>query len=285
MMTEKRSFRRFTAEEDDLIRQDYAAFVLVQDTANKLDRSYGAVRQRILHLGLRRSNVITKRFSSAPEDLKALAGKIPTDEWRTKFLSWQSEQSRQAREQKLQARAQALQEIMAKGAEIDARRDLTRNEKIVARRAAGMTLQVIGEQYSMTRERVRQIVNREEQKMDEQTTLMEEKGKTEEVHEHPATQDQYTLYKGLLAPFAGEILDLHTQGRSLAQIVKALAGRVKEKNGMMLYPALVRYVLERYGVYKGPKLKARSNALRTVATINKNTATEAWELVAEMDGT
>src|SRR5262245_31232027 len=251
MMTEKHRFRRFTAEEDDLIRQDYAAFVLVQDTANKLDRSKGAVRQRILPLGLRRSNVITKWCSSAPEDLQALAGKIPTDQWRAKFLGWQSEQSRQAREPKLQARAQALQEIMAKGAEIDARRDLTRNEKIVAKRAAGMTLQVIGEQYSMTRERVRQIVNgrysmakermrqlvnREEQKMDEQTTPMEEKEKVEEMHEHPATQEQDTRYKGALSPFTGEILDMYAQGMSQAQIVKALAGRVKERTGMLLYP-------------------------------------------------
>jgi len=62
----------------------------------------------------------------------------------------------------------------AEDALIDAREDFTRDEKTAAKRAAGMTLQVIGEQYSMTRERVRQIVNREEQKMDEQTTPMEE---------------------------------------------------------------------------------------------------------------
>ena len=66
-------------------------------------------------------------------------------------------QLRQAREQKLQAQAQAAQEAAAKGAEIDAREDLTRNEKMVAKLAAGMTLQAIGEQHGISRERVRQI--------------------------------------------------------------------------------------------------------------------------------
>src|SRR5262249_48298922 len=41
------------------------------------------------------------------------------------------------------------------------------------------------------------------------------------------------------------------------------------------------YVLECYGRYK----KSPSKRPRTPTTINKNTATEAWELVAEMDGT
>jgi len=72
--------------------------------------------------------------------------------------SWQSKQRRQVIEQKLQAQAQAAQEAAAKGAEIDAREDLTRNEKMVAKLAAGMTLQAIGEQHGIGRERVRQII-------------------------------------------------------------------------------------------------------------------------------
>src|SRR5262249_18444754 len=255
-------------------------------TANKLGRSEGTIRQRILHLGLRRSHVITNRFSRAPEHLKALAGKIPTNEWRAKFLNWQSEQLRQAREQKLQAQAQAVQKIMAKGAEIDAHENLTRNEKIAAKRAAGMALRVIGEQYSMTRERVRQIVSRQEQKMDEQIMSMEEKGKAEERHEHPATQEQFTRYRGALSPFTGEILDMYVQGMSQAQIVRALAARVKEKTGMLLYTAMIRYVLQCHGLYKkSQKKRIRPSVEGPPATINKNTATEAWELVAEMEGT
>jgi len=117
--------------------------------------------------------------------------------------------------------------------------------------------------------------------MDEQTMPMEEKGKAEGMHEYPASQEQYTRYKGALSPFTGEILDMHAQGMSQAQIVRALAGRVKERTGMLLYPALIRYVLECYGRYK----KSPSKRPRTPTTINKNTATEAWELVAEMDGT
>jgi hypothetical protein len=100
--------------------------VPVREIGNKLGRNANDIGQKIRHLGLRRSNIAWKKFSNAPEHLKALAGKIPADEWRAKFHSWQSEQSRQAREQKLQAQAQAA----AKGAEIDAREDLTRSEKM-----------------------------------------------------------------------------------------------------------------------------------------------------------
>ena len=41
--------RRFTPEEDQIIRADYLAHVDVAVTAAKLGRSWGAVRQRIFH--------------------------------------------------------------------------------------------------------------------------------------------------------------------------------------------------------------------------------------------
>src|SRR5262249_15546541 len=66
-----------------------------------------------------------------------------------------------ATDQKLQKTAQ---EAAAKGAEIDAREDLTRNEKMVAKLAAGMTLQAIGEQHGISRQRARQIIKAIKQK-------------------------------------------------------------------------------------------------------------------------
>jgi hypothetical protein len=151
-------FRRFTPEECALIKQDFAAYVPISETASKLGRSEGSVCQKILTLGLRRPILGTR---SAPEHLKALAGKVPADEWRAKYSSWQREQLLQARAQRAQAQEQTAQETAAKCAEIDAREDLTRNEKIAAKRAAGMMLQAIGEQHGVTAERARQIIKTE----------------------------------------------------------------------------------------------------------------------------
>src|SRR6476469_8649938 len=105
------SVRKFTADECDLIKREYLAHVLVLEIANKLGRSEGTVRQKIRTLGLRRPRLGT---SSAPEHLKALAGKIPTNEWRAKYRNWQREQLRQTQEQKLRARALAGQHMVDK---------------------------------------------------------------------------------------------------------------------------------------------------------------------------
>jgi hypothetical protein len=130
--------RRFTPEEDALIRQDYAAFVPMDEIANKLGRSVSSVNNKIYRgMGSRRDSTIMRRVSCVPEHLKELAGKIPVDEWQAKYHSWQS----------------------AKCAEIDARENLTRREKMAAKQAAGMSLQAIGKQYSITRGRVHQILN------------------------------------------------------------------------------------------------------------------------------
>jgi len=143
--------RRFTPDECALIKKDFAACVPVSETANKLGRSEGTVNQKALQLGLRRPPRLSTRL--APAHLKALAGKIPADEWRAKYSSWQREQLLQAQA----AQGWAAQETAVKCAEIDAREHLTRDEKIAAKRAAGVTLQAIGDQHGITRERVRQI--------------------------------------------------------------------------------------------------------------------------------
>jgi hypothetical protein len=146
--------RRFTPKECALIKKDFAAYVPVSETAKKLGRSEGTVKQKALQLALRRPRLSTRL---APAHLKALAGKIPANEWRAKYSSWQREQLLRAQAQGAQAQEQAAQETAAKCAEIDAREHLTRDEKIAAKRAAGVTLQAIGDQHGITRERARQI--------------------------------------------------------------------------------------------------------------------------------
>jgi lambda repressor-like predicted transcriptional regulator len=64
------------------------------------------------------------------------------------------------RQRRAEQLTQKTAEIAAKCAEIDAREDLTRDEKIAAKRAAGMTLRPIAEQYGLSHECVRQIVSR-----------------------------------------------------------------------------------------------------------------------------
>jgi predicted transcriptional regulator len=154
----------FTPEEYNLIKRDYAAYVPVSETARKLGRSKAGVRQKILQLGLRRSSVVTKLLAIAPEYLKALVGKIPSHEWREKYRTWRRETLRQARTQRLEAQTRKTCDAAAKGAEIDARNDLTRNEKMVAMREAGMTLSAVGKQYGITRETVRMIVKKIKQR-------------------------------------------------------------------------------------------------------------------------
>jgi DNA-binding CsgD family transcriptional regulator len=147
----------FTPEECDLIVKDYAAYVPVSETADKLGRSEGSVGKKIQMLGLRRPALGTRL---APEHLKALAGKIPPEEWRAKYHSWKREQLNQARASGAQAKTQAAKQTALRSAAIDAREDLTHNQKIAAKYAAGMTLSAIGMQHGITRERVRQIVNK-----------------------------------------------------------------------------------------------------------------------------
>jgi len=52
------SIRKFSPDECDLIKREYLAHVLVSEIANKLGRSEGTVRQKILSLGLRRTRLV-----------------------------------------------------------------------------------------------------------------------------------------------------------------------------------------------------------------------------------
>src|ERR1700730_8885854 len=68
----KRTLRRFTPEEDDIIRTDYGDYVDVRTIATTLVRDWGTVRQRIFHLGLKRDNRVTRMLQWCPDHLKPL---------------------------------------------------------------------------------------------------------------------------------------------------------------------------------------------------------------------
>ena len=154
-----RTLRRFTDDEDRIIREDYLAYVPTVEIATKLERSIGTVQQRILVLGLRRSGAISRLLEWAPEHLRANVGTMEPNEWIAACHAWRDEQREQQTELRAEERELKRTENFAIAAEIDAKPDHSRNEKMKLMRMAGLTLEEIASLYSVTRERVRQIVD------------------------------------------------------------------------------------------------------------------------------
>jgi excisionase family DNA binding protein len=149
------TLRRFTAEEDKIITDDYAAYVMTRVTAEKLGRDVGTVRQRIFALGLRRSAIVTRAMQWAPEHLRAQLDAMAPEEWVQACYAWRDQQHEIAKTAGA-AEAERIQVEQAQvAAEIQQRDDLSRNDKIKAMRMAGLTLEQIGATYGI--ERVRQI--------------------------------------------------------------------------------------------------------------------------------
>jgi hypothetical protein len=145
--------KRFPAEEDAYIVKAYTALALTEDIATALGRSVGVIRQRILHLGLRREakrTILANRWGINPDtvpdlDLKGVAQVV----------------NERVRAERAMSRATKLALV---NASLDQMEQELR-EKAVDRRAAfraamlkGATLQQIGDRVKLTRERVRQIV-------------------------------------------------------------------------------------------------------------------------------
>jgi hypothetical protein len=151
--------RRFTPEEDRIIRADYLAHVDVGVTAAKLGRSWGAVRQRIFHHmkdllkqgRTPRSWRVLRRYG--PSMLEH--GNTP-DEAARKVKELVAVAEGHARAAALEARAKRRQERIdlmleqiAGGRERDA--------AVFEARVLGAAFEEIGRAVGLTRERVRQI--------------------------------------------------------------------------------------------------------------------------------
>jgi hypothetical protein len=147
--------RRFTPDEDELIRKDYAAYVPTIEIARKLKWSEGAVRGRIHTLRLFRSRYLSRALAWAPPHLRAQLGQIPDQAFIDACYLWRDQQRELAKDATDAERAAHSRMVQAQCAEIDARHDLTRREKMMAKRMAGMTLQEIGAQHGVTPSRSR----------------------------------------------------------------------------------------------------------------------------------
>lgn len=151
--------RRFSPEEDRLIRADYLAHVDVAVTAAKLGRSQGAVRQRIFHYlkdllkqgRTPRSARALRQFGSA-----MLEHGASPDEAALKVKEMVTAATAQARAAALEAKARRrreridmMLEQIAGGRERDA--------AVFEARALGAALEDIGRAIGVSRERIRQI--------------------------------------------------------------------------------------------------------------------------------
>jgi hypothetical protein len=139
----------WSSEDRALLTADYAAYVSVPEIAAKLGRGVHAVRRQISIYGLRRSRYAMRVLRRAPEHLRALLGRVPDDQWLREYRAWRKAQTEAAREERRARLAASRREIDGS--------DTSRNEKVAAKRALGMTLEAIAQQHGITRERVRQI--------------------------------------------------------------------------------------------------------------------------------
>jgi len=151
--------RRFTPEEDAIIRADYSDYIDVRVIAIKLNRDYGTVRQRIFYLKLKRDSSVSRILKWCPEHLTP----ILKEKGSVAFIESVNAHCQQAEEDELAnvtaVSAKEKSEIAARIAEIQARPELERREKMMAMRALGMTLESIGGQFGLTRERARQLTD------------------------------------------------------------------------------------------------------------------------------
>jgi DNA-directed RNA polymerase sigma subunit (sigma70/sigma32) len=151
--------RRFTVEEDQIIRADYIAHVDIAATATKLGRSYGAVRQRIFH---HMKDLLNQ--GRTPRSWRALRqygaamleqGASP-DEAAVKVRRMVAAAKAAARAAAQEAKAKRRHERIASMLEqIAAGRE--RDAAVFEARALGAALEDIGRAIGVTRERVRQI--------------------------------------------------------------------------------------------------------------------------------
>lgn len=146
-------WRRFTAEEDEIIRADYAAYIPVGETARKVGRSWGTVRQRILQLGIGRDARKTRLAARFGAEVLLIS-----DDPR------EIRRQLQEAERRRQAELEAANAARIEAALMEMSSAIHDGEsRAVAFKAAmlqGATLQQIGDRVSLTRERIRQIVSK-----------------------------------------------------------------------------------------------------------------------------
>lgn len=162
-LLEPKLVRRFTAEDDAILRADYLANADLEETAKKIGCSYGVLRQRIYNN--HKDLLNTVRTSHGTKQLKRyglglLAHGATADEAAKNLKSKIIAAKAAARVAAISAKERRSNQIIETMlADIAGGKD--RNVAIFEARAMGVSLQRIADNFDITRERIRQICDAE----------------------------------------------------------------------------------------------------------------------------
>lgn len=156
---EARRNRRFGADEDALIRAAYVAQRDLAELARQLGRTHGDIRQRLQHhhkdllntVRTPHGSVALKRYGASLLDLGATPAEALTA-MRRKLVDAKAAArlaAIEAKQKRANEYVNSMHQRMAEG--------MSRDAAIFEARACGLTLERIGSEFSITRERVRQI--------------------------------------------------------------------------------------------------------------------------------
>lgn len=161
-LIEQRDVKRFTQEDVQYIIEAWTNYTPVEDMADKLGRSFGTVRQKIMQLqhngtlGGRnpRGTMILKRYGrealALGEDPDEVFNKLK--EANRKAFAAGLEQARLAKNKRTELAIAQMHKAIAAG--------IDRNIAIFNCRSEGVHLERIAQEFDITRERVRQICER-----------------------------------------------------------------------------------------------------------------------------
>jgi len=154
-----RPMRRFTPEEDAILKDLWRQYVPHAEIAAAIDRSVGTLRQRALKLKLRRNQNLSYALNQyAPEHLKDKIGTIPDHQLLYECRAWKKEKERREREEAERLASDGKARVLAAINQTIADHGLSRREKILRLRSLGLTLRAIGDLFDITHERTRQIL-------------------------------------------------------------------------------------------------------------------------------
>jgi DNA-directed RNA polymerase specialized sigma24 family protein len=144
---------KFTRRDDQILQREWANHTRLEEIAKMLRRTVGTTRQRIHFLGLRRSGAVTRALRWAPRSLIARRKTMTDREFVRACLKWRASQEKDLRLKEEETRARIFDKISRMPG-------LTRDEKILAKRDAGFTMEEIGREFGITRQRVMQLEQR-----------------------------------------------------------------------------------------------------------------------------
>lgn len=158
----KHPTRRFTPEEDEIVKTDWVAGVDIHVTAAKLGRSWGVVRQRLnyAHPELRklyqRYPRVTALYNTLgvtdrKTGLDGVADKVRLQKTIEVAKAEARARAVKAKDEHYALKIKLMMDAIANGKD--------RNEAIFECRACGISLEAIGQAFGITRERVRQVAN------------------------------------------------------------------------------------------------------------------------------